>query len=140
MKFGVVPSNQDYPFDEKWYHASPAKAVASNGSAPAAVGTYIMPFAGTLVFDMIARCTWTGDQWVAVNLSASSPVPNVYSDNYAWDGLPAGYGTTFEIPVSGRWTSLAANQTVTLSVNVTVGGTAPTVTLVAIGGTVRAFQ
>lgn len=140
MKFGVVPSNQDYPFDEKWYYATPAKVVAPSTNQNATVGSYQMTFAGTLVCDMLVRCMWTGDQWVAVNLSASSPVPSLYSDNYAWDGLPAGYGTTFEFPVTGRWTGLTATQTVTLAVNISVGAASPSVTLNAVGGTVRAFQ
>jgi hypothetical protein len=140
-KFGTISSVVNYPFDERWYLVSPARAVAASGTALIAIGTYTMPFAGTLILDMFVHCSWpAGYQWAGVDLSNSSPVPGLYSKNFGWDGLPNPWGTTIDIPLSGRWTGLTASQVVTLNLLASVGGDPPTVTFTYVGGTVRAFQ
>lgn len=137
-RFGDQPIPDQLGPEEGWRLVVPNTAMPASGGLSVTIGApYTMPFAGRLIADMKARAVWTVDQtyWRA-NLGASSPSPSSRTDHAHWTGLPGGFATYSEIPLTAQW-FLTKGAVVTFAAGIATGSLGG-MTIVAVGGFFRA--
>lgn len=137
-RFGDQPIPDQLGPEEGWRLSVPSVPMASGSSLLVGIGaSYTMPFAGRLIADMKARAVWTVDQnyWRA-NLASSIPAPAARTDHAQWTGLPGGFTTVSEIPMTAQW-DLAKGTLVTFQAFVQAGNLGA-ITVIALGGFFRA--
>lgn len=138
-RFGDWPLSEEMCPVDAWRVVVPNQAIAINSTVNFTVGTYTMPITGALVVEMKARMVWTQDQqWIRAYLGPSSPAPTSFTNHSWWSGLAGGFTLQAEVPVSAYWSSLSKGTVVTLTTACACGNLAGGVTVIAIGGFVRA--
>lgn len=135
-KHGNVAVNEELPYYERWLHYEYGTGLANNsGWNTLAMGTFVLPWPGQVIADMTLDISWQGYQQVGGRLAVSSPAPiqeteiprigaNQYSDQIS------------TIPVYARW-ELPTVQTVTMTLQVFVGGGGGSATVYRIAGSIR---
>ena len=141
MKLSAVSSTQEWGYKETLSTIAPNQSIPNASNADVAMGTYVMPFAGKLVIEGFARCSWNADSQLALaGLQSSTPAPSPYSYSTVWQGQPPAYKFVTEIPFVAQWDSLASGATITLRCRVEAGGGGSAVKVEAIGWFARASQ
>lgn len=142
MQLGALSTAEILGPRDFFFRVTPSVSCPANSVTPITVGSFVMPFTGSLVADIHLRVSvpFNSNNFVRPHLASSSPAPNAYSYHGWWGrGSPSLYGAWSEVPVTAIWNSVAKNTTVTLIVTVVVGP-GSTVTAIQTGGLVHAYQ
>lgn len=138
MRTGDQYSNETFGPKDYWLNSVPNTGVPTNTAYNFTIGSFIMPYTGSVVADMHTLVVWNGtNQYCRSWLSASSPGPTAYSDHGLWaptgGAFWSGNAIYYMIPVTARWDSVAKGTNVVL-VGTVAAGPGPAVTAYVLGG------
>jgi hypothetical protein len=141
-KFGAVVSTAEWSFKESFLATTLNLPIATNSSAQPTLGTFTMPFTGSLVAEIWMQAIWSsGEQAVQIagNVSTPTPASGAYGVVVDQETIPSGGQLVVDIPMSVSWTGLVLGTLVTVKAAVFTGG-GPAVTLGGVGGFLRACR
>jgi hypothetical protein len=127
MLIGALLSTETLgPADDIWGGGG-FTCPTGNVTTTKSMGTFVMPFAGSLVADGWVRGTWSGPSagnYIRVQIAGTStPTPSRFSNHAWWPGGNFGAPTPAVgfVEMSAVWDSLPKGTSVTLLAAVTVG-------------------
>lgn len=116
-------SDEEMPFAVSYIHGYSGGVVGNNSVGALALGSYSMPWAGSLSATLTMSASWgqSGHQQWYVHFGNSSPGPNYNSvlTQVALNNITTMRG---QLPAYATWQNLVKNQGVNLNVNIGVGG------------------
>lgn len=141
MQVGVVPTPEIFGPQDFYFRVPLSVAYLANTTTPVTVGSFVMPFTGSLVADLHFRGSIGpgGNNYCRVHLATSSPAPDAYSYHGCWPRSTATQTTREELPVTAIWNSVAKNTTVTVVGSVIIGPSSA-VNGIQVGGFIHAWQ
>lgn len=134
---GSMQSTEDVPYIEYYYMSGVDAAIAPSTTVSLTMGSFNMPWTGSIVASADVSAQWTGWQGCGLSLGASTPAPTNAGFVQVWL-QPI---TTMIDPLSilGSWTSVAATTSVTIVLAVNALNGAATVTRRAVSCSIRVF-
>jgi hypothetical protein len=136
--FGNAPTNEDLPFAQQFYYLG-FGLVGNSSASNYGIGSFVMPWAGTLFASFTVVVSWPGHQHVQARLLYSSPNTSACSVAMVI-GLCDYTNQAAQLPAYGYWANLVKGQVVNLAMYCEVGGGGNTANFEACGGTVRAVR
>jgi hypothetical protein len=135
---GNVVNTDEFSWAESYLLVNVNGTLTPNTAQNFTIGTFTMPFAGDLIADLLVKFMITDNQLFRAGLQNATPAPTSMSQFAWWNGLSGGYTYAHDMPVVGRWASLAKGAVVTVVTTVTNGGNPVNLSVPYIGGRLRA--
>jgi hypothetical protein len=129
-QWGDHRTDEDLPFAVAYGQGYSGGVIGNNSVGTLGVGSFTMPWAGTLSATLTISATWpqNGHQQWYVHFGASSPYPTANSvlTTVNLNDLNTHRG---QLPAYATWANLVKGQGVTFGINVGVGGGGTNLTL-----------
>jgi hypothetical protein len=144
MRVGDHYSNESLGPKDWWLNAVPNIGVPPSNNYNFTIGSFTMPYTGSIAADMHALVVWSGsNQYCRCWLSASSPGPSAFSTHGVWapsGGIYwGGNGCYYMIPMTARWDYVAKGTNVVIVGTVGAGPGAPAITAYVLGGFIHTW-